>query len=46
MRFRLDLVFLDEAARPVTVHRRVPPRRLALERRARAVLELPSEAVV
>jgi uncharacterized membrane protein (UPF0127 family) len=42
MRFRLDLVFLDEAARPISVRRHVPPRRLAVERRARAVLELPA----
>jgi uncharacterized membrane protein (UPF0127 family) len=43
MRFALDLVFLDAAAQLVSVRRRVPPRRLAVERRARAVLELPSE---
>jgi uncharacterized protein len=42
MRFGLDLVFLDEAARPVSVRRRVPPRRFAAERRARSVLELPA----
>jgi uncharacterized protein len=41
MRFPLRLVFLDEAARPISVWRRVPPRRFALDRRARAVLELP-----
>jgi len=41
MRFPLRLVFLDEAARPISVRRRVPPRRFALDRRARAVLELP-----
>jgi uncharacterized membrane protein (UPF0127 family) len=43
MRFPLRLVFLDEAARPVSVRDRVPPRRIASERRARAVLELPWE---
>ena len=42
MRFGLDLVFLDSAMAPVSVRRRVPPRRVALERRARAVLELPA----
>jgi len=42
MRFPLELLFLDAAAQPVSVRRRVPPRRVALERRARAVLELPA----
>jgi uncharacterized membrane protein (UPF0127 family) len=42
MRFNLDLVFLDDATRPVSVRRGVPPRRFAMERRARAVLELPA----
>lgn len=42
MRFGLDLVFLDDAMEPVAVRRAVPPRRIALERRARAVLELPA----
>jgi uncharacterized protein len=42
MRFALDLVFLDHAMAPVSVRRRVPPRRLALERRAHSVLELPA----
>jgi uncharacterized membrane protein (UPF0127 family) len=42
MRFGLDLVFLDDAMAPVSVRRRVPPRRVALERRAQAVLELPT----
>jgi uncharacterized protein len=41
MRFALDLVFLDAAARPVAVRRGVPPRRFAFDRRAAAVLELP-----
>ena len=44
MRFRLDLIFLDDAASPVSVRRQVPPRRVAVERRARAVLELPATA--
>jgi uncharacterized protein len=42
MRFGLDIHFLDGAMRPVSVRRCVPPRRIALERRARAVLELPA----
>jgi uncharacterized membrane protein (UPF0127 family) len=41
MRFALDLVFLDRDGRPCSVRRQVPPRRLAWERRASAVLELP-----
>jgi uncharacterized membrane protein (UPF0127 family) len=43
MRFPLRIVFLDEAARAVSVRQRVPPRRIASERTARAVLELPAE---
>jgi uncharacterized membrane protein (UPF0127 family) len=42
MRFPLDLVFLDFDLRPVALRRAVPPRRLVFERRAQAVLELPS----
>jgi trehalose synthase len=42
MRFPLDLVFLDGEGRPCSLRRRVPPRRLAADRRASAVLELPS----
>jgi uncharacterized protein len=42
MRFALDLVFLDGEGRPLAVRRDVPPRRLATERRAAAVLELPA----
>ncbi len=42
MRFALDLVFLDRAGRPCSVRRRVPPRRLAFDRRASSVLELPA----
>jgi len=41
MRFPLDLVFLDRDGRPCSFRRCVPPRRLAWDRRARAVLELP-----
>jgi uncharacterized membrane protein (UPF0127 family) len=42
MRFPLDLIFLDLNWRPVSLRRSVPPGRLAFERRARAVLELPA----
>jgi uncharacterized membrane protein (UPF0127 family) len=42
MRFGLDLLFLDANLRLVSVARSVPPRRLAFEPRARAVLELPA----
>jgi uncharacterized membrane protein (UPF0127 family) len=41
MRFVLDLVFLDRHGRPCSLRRRVPPRRVASDRRASAVLELP-----
>ena len=41
MRFALDLVFLDRDGRPCSVRRGVPSRRLAWDRRASAVLELP-----
>jgi trehalose synthase len=44
MRFALDLVFLDGESRPVSFRRAVPPRRLASDRRASAVLELPCPA--
>jgi uncharacterized membrane protein (UPF0127 family) len=46
MRFPLDVVFLDDAMHPVSIRRRVGPRRVALERRARAVLELPAGEAV
>ena len=42
MRFALDVVFLDSAARAVSVRRPVPPRRIAADRRAGSVLELPA----
>ena len=42
MRFALDLVFLDEAGREVSARRCVRPRRIVADRRAVAVLELPS----
>jgi len=41
MRFPLDLVFLDRDGRPCSFRRCVPPRRLAWDRRAVSVLELP-----
>jgi uncharacterized membrane protein (UPF0127 family) len=42
MRFPLDLFFLDADGRVLSVRRRVPPRRVAWQRGARAVLEVPS----
>jgi uncharacterized membrane protein (UPF0127 family) len=42
MRFPLDLVFLDFELREVSLRRAVPPGRVAFERRAEAVLELPA----
>jgi trehalose synthase len=41
MRFALDLVFLDGNGRPRSFRRCLPPRRIAWDRRAHAVLELP-----
>lgn len=41
MRFTLDVVFLDRELRPLA-RRRMPPNRVAIERRATAVLELPA----
>jgi uncharacterized membrane protein (UPF0127 family) len=46
MRFALDLVFLDEDRCPVSVRCAVPPCRVARERHADAVLELPAGAAV
>lgn len=42
MRFELDLFFLDRAGRVIAVRRRVPPRRVAWQRGAAAILEIPS----
>ena len=42
MRFRLDLVFLDEEHRPLSARFLVPPRRFAIHPGAYAVLEVPS----
>lgn len=44
MRFALDVVFFDRAMSEVSRRDGVRPRRLAFERRAWAVLELPSGA--
>jgi hypothetical protein len=44
MRFALDLVFLERDGRPCSVRRGVPPRRLAWDWRASAVLELPANS--
>src|ERR1700709_926719 len=43
MRFPLDLYFLGEQGEVVAVRRGVQARRLAICRRARAVLEVPAE---
>jgi uncharacterized protein len=45
MRFDLDLVFVDHDLTPVSTRRGLPSRRIAVERRARAVLELPAGAL-
>jgi len=42
MRFDLDLFFLDRRGRVLSLRRAVPPRRVAWERGASAVLEVPS----
>ncbi len=42
MRFALDLVFLDDQGRPLSIHRGVPPRRIVWSHGATAVLELPA----
>jgi uncharacterized membrane protein (UPF0127 family) len=44
MRFALDLVWLDEAGRPVRVDRAVPPARVRTCARARSVLETAAGA--
>lgn len=44
MRFRLDVHFLDRDGCPVGSRLRLGPRRVAVERRAAAVLELVTEA--
>ena len=42
MRFPLDLVFLDATGRAISTRHAIGPRRIATDRRAAAVLELPS----
>jgi uncharacterized membrane protein (UPF0127 family) len=42
MRFALDVYFLDAEGRVLSVRRRVPPRRVAWQRGAAAILEIPS----
>jgi uncharacterized membrane protein (UPF0127 family) len=42
MRFDLDVVFLDDRGGCISARRAVPPGRLVFDRRATAVLELPS----
>lgn len=42
MRFDLDLVFIDPRGRASSIERAVPPCRFVRDRRAAAVLELPS----
>jgi uncharacterized membrane protein (UPF0127 family) len=44
MRFALDLVFLDGDGRCCSIRPGTPPRRLAWDSRASAVLELPASA--
>ncbi len=44
MRFRLDIVFLDDAEREICVVQAVPSCRAVVARGAAAVLELPSGA--
>jgi uncharacterized membrane protein (UPF0127 family) len=43
MRFALDVLFVDEAARPLGTRRGLKPRRVAFEWGAQAVLEVPAE---
>ena len=42
MRFELDVFFLDAGGRVLSIHRRVPPRRVLWQHGAAAVLEIPS----
>lgn len=42
MRFPLDIAFLDAAGTVIGRRRGVPPRRAVVDRRASAVLEVPS----
>jgi uncharacterized membrane protein (UPF0127 family) len=42
MRFELDVYFLDDAGRVLSVRRGVPPRRVLWHRGASAILEIPA----
>jgi uncharacterized membrane protein (UPF0127 family) len=42
MRFSLDLLFFDDEGRVIDLRRQVPPRRIARNPAAAAILELPS----
>jgi uncharacterized membrane protein (UPF0127 family) len=42
MRFPLDLYFLDREGGVISMRRSVPPRRVAWQRGAAAVLEIPA----
>ena len=44
MRFGLDVVFLNRDLAPVSIRRGLPFGRIAFDRRARSVLELPAGA--
>jgi uncharacterized protein len=43
MRFALDVAFLDAGGAVISRRRRVGPRRVVVDRRAAAVLEVPAE---
>jgi uncharacterized membrane protein (UPF0127 family) len=45
MRFRIDVVFIDAGGSVVKIVERMPPRRIAWARGARAVLKLPAGQV-
>jgi uncharacterized membrane protein (UPF0127 family) len=42
MRFAIEILFLDDEGRVIDLRREVPPRRIARNPAAAAVLELPS----
>jgi uncharacterized membrane protein (UPF0127 family) len=44
MRFAIDIAFLDAKGRSVRIERAVPPRRILVCRKARAVIEMPTRA--
>lgn len=45
MRFAIDVIFVDRAGRAVRIVPDLPPWRIALARRAHAVIELPAGSV-